>query len=75
MVRTAKATTPSVRSPYQIGELSQRTNQTHEARVYSHDGPLRRMKREYILMTDQSDTDQARTEWSARRRRPPAPPN
>eukprot|EP00976_Prorocentrum_cordatum_P118099 1196411-Prorocentrum_minimum.AAC.4 len=32
-----------------------RTNQTQEARVYSHDGPIRRRRRGYILTTDQSD--------------------
>eukprot|EP00976_Prorocentrum_cordatum_P059119 1175337-Prorocentrum_minimum.AAC.2 len=37
------------------GIFSQRTNQTPEARVYSHNGPIRRQKRGYILTTDQSD--------------------
>eukprot|EP00976_Prorocentrum_cordatum_P066264 1178239-Prorocentrum_minimum.AAC.1 len=37
------------------GIFSRRTNQTQEARVYSHDGPIRRRKRRYILTTDQSD--------------------
>ena len=30
------------------------TNRTQEARVYSHDGPILRRKRGYILTTDQS---------------------
>eukprot|EP00959_Pyramimonas_sp_CCMP1952_P265522 5551832-Pyramimonas_sp.AAC.1 len=33
----------------------QRTNQTQEAWVYSHDGPIGHGKRGYILTTDQSD--------------------
>eukprot|EP00976_Prorocentrum_cordatum_P061504 1176335-Prorocentrum_minimum.AAC.1 len=32
-------------------------NQTRDARVYSHDGPIRRRKRGYILTTDQSDKE------------------
>eukprot|EP00959_Pyramimonas_sp_CCMP1952_P266331 5568162-Pyramimonas_sp.AAC.1 len=35
------------------------TNQTHEARVYSHDGAIRRRKCEYILTMDQSDAGSA----------------
>eukprot|EP00976_Prorocentrum_cordatum_P033845 688894-Prorocentrum_minimum.AAC.1 len=41
------------------GIFSQRTKQTQEARVYSHDGPNRRRKRRYILTTDQSDAGSA----------------
>eukprot|EP00976_Prorocentrum_cordatum_P112760 1195588-Prorocentrum_minimum.AAC.3 len=36
------------------GIFSRWTNQTQEARVYSHDGPIRRRKRRYILTMDQS---------------------
>eukprot|EP00959_Pyramimonas_sp_CCMP1952_P101791 2129381-Pyramimonas_sp.AAC.1 len=32
------------------------TNQPQGARVYSHNGPIRRGKRGHILTTDQSDT-------------------
>eukprot|EP00959_Pyramimonas_sp_CCMP1952_P246285 5147621-Pyramimonas_sp.AAC.1 len=39
-----------------VGIFSRRTNQTQEARVYSHDGPIRRRKRGYIITMDQSDT-------------------
>eukprot|EP00959_Pyramimonas_sp_CCMP1952_P196580 4110201-Pyramimonas_sp.AAC.1 len=39
--------------------LTTRTNQTQEAWVYSHDGPIRRGKRGFILTTDQSDTGSA----------------
>eukprot|EP00976_Prorocentrum_cordatum_P009478 189312-Prorocentrum_minimum.AAC.1 len=45
--------------PWQLlsaGIFSRRTNQTHEAQVYSHDGPIRHRKHRYILTTDQSDT-------------------
>eukprot|EP00976_Prorocentrum_cordatum_P075329 1181864-Prorocentrum_minimum.AAC.2 len=42
-----------------ITPLSRRTNQMQEAWVYSHDGPIRRRKRGYILMTDQSDAGSA----------------
>eukprot|EP00976_Prorocentrum_cordatum_P004928 96904-Prorocentrum_minimum.AAC.1 len=38
-----------------VGIFPRRTNQTHEAWVYSHDGPIRRRKRGFILTTDQSD--------------------
>eukprot|EP00976_Prorocentrum_cordatum_P013886 277189-Prorocentrum_minimum.AAC.1 len=34
-------------------------NQTQEARVYSHDGPIRHRKRGYVLTTDQSDIGSA----------------
>eukprot|EP00976_Prorocentrum_cordatum_P116402 1196156-Prorocentrum_minimum.AAC.5 len=37
------------------GIFSRRTNQTQNARVYSHNGPIRRKTRGYILTTDQSD--------------------
>eukprot|EP00976_Prorocentrum_cordatum_P002032 40637-Prorocentrum_minimum.AAC.1 len=37
------------------GIFSRRTNQIQEARVYSHDGPLGRRKRGYVLTTDHSD--------------------
>eukprot|EP00959_Pyramimonas_sp_CCMP1952_P471635 9498730-Pyramimonas_sp.AAC.1 len=37
------------------GIFIRRTNQMQEPRVYSHDGPIRRMKRGSILATDQSD--------------------
>eukprot|EP00959_Pyramimonas_sp_CCMP1952_P376650 7888890-Pyramimonas_sp.AAC.1 len=30
------------------------TNQTQKARVYSHDGPIRRRKHGYIITTDRS---------------------
>eukprot|EP00976_Prorocentrum_cordatum_P106418 1194445-Prorocentrum_minimum.AAC.1 len=36
-----------------VGIFSRRTNQTPEAWVYSHDGPIRHRKRGYILTTDQ----------------------
>eukprot|EP00959_Pyramimonas_sp_CCMP1952_P287724 6017109-Pyramimonas_sp.AAC.1 len=38
-----------------IGICSRRTNQTREAWVFSHDGPIRRMKCGYTLMMDQSN--------------------
>eukprot|EP00959_Pyramimonas_sp_CCMP1952_P308765 6461883-Pyramimonas_sp.AAC.5 len=41
------------------GSLSQRTNLTQEARVYSHDGPIRRINRGYILTMDRSDAGSA----------------
>eukprot|EP00976_Prorocentrum_cordatum_P063832 1177242-Prorocentrum_minimum.AAC.1 len=41
------------------GIFSRRTNQTQEARVYSHDGPIRRRKRGYILTMDQSEAGSA----------------
>eukprot|EP00959_Pyramimonas_sp_CCMP1952_P201821 4220226-Pyramimonas_sp.AAC.2 len=41
------------------GIFPRRTNQTQEARVYSHDGPLRHRKRGCIIMTDQSDAGSA----------------
>eukprot|EP00959_Pyramimonas_sp_CCMP1952_P231461 4837985-Pyramimonas_sp.AAC.1 len=42
------------------GKLSRRTNQTtQEARICSHDGPIRRRKRGYILTTGQSDAGSA----------------
>eukprot|EP00959_Pyramimonas_sp_CCMP1952_P432950 9066376-Pyramimonas_sp.AAC.1 len=37
------------------GVFPRRTNQMQAARVYSHDGPIGRRKRGYILTTDQSD--------------------
>eukprot|EP00976_Prorocentrum_cordatum_P037140 755354-Prorocentrum_minimum.AAC.1 len=37
------------------GIFSRRTNRMHEARVYSHDGPIGHSKRGYILTTDQSE--------------------
>eukprot|EP00959_Pyramimonas_sp_CCMP1952_P000671 13083-Pyramimonas_sp.AAC.1 len=40
-----------------IGNLSERILDT--LKVYSHDGPIRRRKRRYILMTDQSDAGSA----------------
>eukprot|EP00959_Pyramimonas_sp_CCMP1952_P129909 2716719-Pyramimonas_sp.AAC.1 len=39
----------------EVGIFSQRTNQTQEAWVYSHDGPIGHRNHGYILMTDQSD--------------------
>eukprot|EP00976_Prorocentrum_cordatum_P048608 980784-Prorocentrum_minimum.AAC.1 len=44
-----------------------RTNRTQEAWVYSSNGPIRRRKRGYILLTDQSDASMASS--------PPPPPN
>eukprot|EP00976_Prorocentrum_cordatum_P004307 84644-Prorocentrum_minimum.AAC.1 len=38
-----------------VGTFSRRTNQTQEVWAYSHDGPIRRRKRGYILTADQSD--------------------
>eukprot|EP00959_Pyramimonas_sp_CCMP1952_P121556 2541705-Pyramimonas_sp.AAC.1 len=35
------------------------TNEAQEARVYSHDGPIRRRKRGYILAMDRSDAGSA----------------
>eukprot|EP00959_Pyramimonas_sp_CCMP1952_P339379 7107811-Pyramimonas_sp.AAC.1 len=40
--------------------FSRRTNQTQEAQIHSHDGPIRHRKCRHILMTDQSDTGNAR---------------
>eukprot|EP00959_Pyramimonas_sp_CCMP1952_P236498 4942309-Pyramimonas_sp.AAC.1 len=37
------------------GIFSRRTNRTYTARVYSRDGPIGRITRGYILVTDQSD--------------------
>eukprot|EP00976_Prorocentrum_cordatum_P053063 1070668-Prorocentrum_minimum.AAC.1 len=37
------------------GIFSRRTNRTQKAWVYSHNGPIGRRKRGYILITDQSD--------------------
>eukprot|EP00959_Pyramimonas_sp_CCMP1952_P035281 739125-Pyramimonas_sp.AAC.1 len=46
--------------PYvELRIFSRRTNQTQKARLYSHDGPIRRRKRGYILTTDQSDAGSA----------------
>eukprot|EP00976_Prorocentrum_cordatum_P041101 834337-Prorocentrum_minimum.AAC.1 len=39
-----------------MGIFPRWTNQTQEARGYSHDGPIRRRKHGYIPTTDQSDT-------------------
>ena len=39
------------------GTFARWTNQTQEARVYYHDGPIRRRKRGYILTTEQSEGD------------------
>eukprot|EP00959_Pyramimonas_sp_CCMP1952_P119456 2497775-Pyramimonas_sp.AAC.1 len=41
------------------GIFSQQTNQTQDARVYSHDGPIRRGTRGFILTTDPSDAGRA----------------
>eukprot|EP00976_Prorocentrum_cordatum_P009141 182463-Prorocentrum_minimum.AAC.1 len=41
------------------GMFSRRTHQTQEARVYSHDEPIRRWKRGYILTTNPSDAGSA----------------
>eukprot|EP00959_Pyramimonas_sp_CCMP1952_P274631 5741000-Pyramimonas_sp.AAC.2 len=41
------------------GIFSRWTNQTQDARVCSHDGPIRRRTRGYILTTDQSDAGSA----------------
>eukprot|EP00976_Prorocentrum_cordatum_P066065 1178164-Prorocentrum_minimum.AAC.2 len=41
------------------GIPSRQTNETQEARVYYHGGPIRRRKREYILAVDQSDARSA----------------
>eukprot|EP00959_Pyramimonas_sp_CCMP1952_P283299 5922137-Pyramimonas_sp.AAC.1 len=38
-----------------VGIFSRRTNQTQEACVCSHDGPIRRSKRAFVLTMDQSD--------------------
>eukprot|EP00976_Prorocentrum_cordatum_P052751 1064175-Prorocentrum_minimum.AAC.1 len=35
------------------------TNQTQEARAYSHDGPIRRRERGHTLMMDQSNAGSA----------------
>eukprot|EP00976_Prorocentrum_cordatum_P016914 340479-Prorocentrum_minimum.AAC.2 len=42
------------------GIFSRRTNRTQTTRVYSHDGPIGRRPRRYILTTDQSDADHKR---------------
>eukprot|EP00976_Prorocentrum_cordatum_P062112 1176582-Prorocentrum_minimum.AAC.1 len=42
-----------------LRRASRWSNQTQKARVYSHDGPIRRRKRGHILTTDQSDTGSA----------------
>eukprot|EP00959_Pyramimonas_sp_CCMP1952_P279310 5839815-Pyramimonas_sp.AAC.1 len=47
------------------GTFSRWTNQTQEARVYTHDGPIRRRKRGSILTMDQSERE-VRT-WSVPR--------
>eukprot|EP00976_Prorocentrum_cordatum_P030740 625625-Prorocentrum_minimum.AAC.1 len=39
--------------------FSRRTDRTQEARVHSHDGPIRRRKRGYILTTDRSHAGSA----------------
>eukprot|EP00959_Pyramimonas_sp_CCMP1952_P141054 2952391-Pyramimonas_sp.AAC.1 len=49
------------------------TNQTQEAQVYSHDGPIRRRKRRYILTTDQSYHLHAAALVRGPRRRLPRP--
>eukprot|EP00976_Prorocentrum_cordatum_P099723 1191944-Prorocentrum_minimum.AAC.2 len=60
MLRAAEWMLRAMRDAGSAGIFSQRTNQTQEARVYSHSGPIRRMKkRGYILTTDQSDTGSA----------------
>eukprot|EP00959_Pyramimonas_sp_CCMP1952_P048432 1010971-Pyramimonas_sp.AAC.1 len=41
------------------GIFSGRTNQTQEARAYSHDGPIRHRERGSFLRTDQSDAGSA----------------
>eukprot|EP00976_Prorocentrum_cordatum_P026553 539575-Prorocentrum_minimum.AAC.1 len=41
------------------GIFSRRTNHTQDARVYSHNGPIKHRKRGYILTTDQSYTGSA----------------
>eukprot|EP00959_Pyramimonas_sp_CCMP1952_P472683 9500455-Pyramimonas_sp.AAC.1 len=41
------------------GIFSRWTNQTQEAQGYSHDGPIRRRKRGYILTMDPSDAGSA----------------
>eukprot|EP00959_Pyramimonas_sp_CCMP1952_P082373 1721140-Pyramimonas_sp.AAC.1 len=43
------------------GIFSRCTNKAQEARVYSHDGPIMRRKRGYILMMDQSGAGSAGT--------------
>eukprot|EP00959_Pyramimonas_sp_CCMP1952_P067014 1399398-Pyramimonas_sp.AAC.1 len=45
------------RAPH--GIFSRQTNQTQEAQVYSHDGPIRCRKRRCIFTTDQSDAGSA----------------
>eukprot|EP00959_Pyramimonas_sp_CCMP1952_P126098 2636855-Pyramimonas_sp.AAC.1 len=45
--------------PRSAGIFSRWTNQTQEAQVYSHDGPIRRKKRRYILTMEQSDARHA----------------
>eukprot|EP00976_Prorocentrum_cordatum_P072331 1180672-Prorocentrum_minimum.AAC.3 len=45
--------------PVPITARMQSTPQTQKARVCSHDGPIRRRKRGYILRTDQSFVRQA----------------
>eukprot|EP00976_Prorocentrum_cordatum_P084313 1185607-Prorocentrum_minimum.AAC.1 len=42
-----------------VGIFLRWTNQTQEAWVYSHDGPIRRRKHGYILTMDQSDAKSA----------------
>eukprot|EP00959_Pyramimonas_sp_CCMP1952_P433427 9076445-Pyramimonas_sp.AAC.1 len=51
--------------------FSRWTNETQEAWVYSHDEPMRRRKRGYILTMDQSD---ALSSPAARRGVPTAAP-
>eukprot|EP00959_Pyramimonas_sp_CCMP1952_P318940 6673010-Pyramimonas_sp.AAC.2 len=41
------------------GYIPRCANQTQEARVYSHDGPIRHRKRGYILTMDQSGAGSA----------------
>eukprot|EP00976_Prorocentrum_cordatum_P051439 1038840-Prorocentrum_minimum.AAC.1 len=42
-----------------VSIFSQRTKQTQGARVYSHNGPIKRREREYILTMDQANAGSA----------------
>eukprot|EP00959_Pyramimonas_sp_CCMP1952_P106412 2224515-Pyramimonas_sp.AAC.1 len=58
---------PTLSLPRQRGRImrdagrifSRRTNRTQVAQVYSHDGPIGRKSRRYILTTDPSDASRA----------------
>eukprot|EP00976_Prorocentrum_cordatum_P006824 137157-Prorocentrum_minimum.AAC.1 len=58
-----------------VGIFLRWTNQTQEAWVYSHDGPIGRRKRGYVLTMDQSDVESAGIFLPADGTRRPPPPS